>query len=151
VHSARWSWPAEKRLRARLRQPHIQMKKINIEETRSLTRMKGFLELWFNVGRTRRRARLRRTLVGHHTMEVVRLPGGVHLRRGKDFTDGGTVETPAVKINVTRAVASRGRVREIDRGCIRENEAARSRDGNGYPKPETRWVKTLLGHGYGGF
>jgi hypothetical protein len=25
------------------------------------------------------------------------------------------------------------------------------RDGNGYPKPETRWVKTLLGHGYGGF
>jgi hypothetical protein len=26
-----------------------------------------------------------------------------------------------------------------------------ARDGNGYPKPETRWVKTLLGHGYGGF
>jgi hypothetical protein len=26
-----------------------------------------------------------------------------------------------------------------------------SRDGNGYPKPETRWAKTLLGHGYGGF
>jgi hypothetical protein len=26
-----------------------------------------------------------------------------------------------------------------------------NRDGNGYPKPETRWVKTLLGHGYGGF
>jgi hypothetical protein len=26
-----------------------------------------------------------------------------------------------------------------------------SRDGNGYPKPETRWVKTLLGHGYDGF
>jgi hypothetical protein len=25
------------------------------------------------------------------------------------------------------------------------------RDGNGYPKPETRWVKTLLGHEYGGF
>jgi hypothetical protein len=25
------------------------------------------------------------------------------------------------------------------------------RDGNGYPKPETWWVKTLLGHGYGGF
>jgi hypothetical protein len=25
----------------------------------------------------------------------------------------------------------------------------RSRDGNGYPKPETRWVFTLLGHGYG--
>jgi hypothetical protein len=26
-----------------------------------------------------------------------------------------------------------------------------ARDGNGYPKPETRWVKTLLGHGYDGF
>jgi hypothetical protein len=26
-----------------------------------------------------------------------------------------------------------------------------TRDGNGYPKPETRWVKILLGHGYGGF
>jgi hypothetical protein len=25
----------------------------------------------------------------------------------------------------------------------------RSRDGNGYPKPETRWVFTLLGDGYG--
>jgi hypothetical protein len=30
-------------------------------------------------------------------------------------------------------------------------EEGLGRDGNGYPKPETRWVKTLLGHGYGGF
>jgi hypothetical protein len=29
--------------------------------------------------------------------------------------------------------------------------SVRPRDGNGYPKPETRWVKTLLGHEYGGF
>jgi hypothetical protein len=25
------------------------------------------------------------------------------------------------------------------------------RDGNGYPKTKTRWVKTLLGHEYSGF
>jgi hypothetical protein len=30
-------------------------------------------------------------------------------------------------------------------------QAGQFRDGNGYPKPEIRWVKTLLGHGYGGF
>jgi hypothetical protein len=30
-----------------------------------------------------------------------------------------------------------------------EAATAADRDGNGYPKPETRWVFTLLGDGYG--
>jgi hypothetical protein len=41
----------------------------------------------------------------------------------------------------------------IDRPCswLEDVRAIIHRDDNGYPKPETRWVKTLLRHGYGGF
>jgi hypothetical protein len=35
------------------------------------------------------------------------------------------------------------------RHCKRVRDMIRRRDGNGYPKPETRWVFTLLGYGFG--
>ena len=33
-------------------------------------------------------------------------------------------------------------------GSRRPDLALRGRDGNGYPKPETRWVFTPLGYGF---